>query len=326
MKKNTDAHAGLLVNIMAEIQLTFINKLSRKYPSEMIRREEITYHAEVRAIAERVVENENIKLILLAGPSGSGKTTTANLVSDAIKSLGEESTVISLDDFYKPHGDPSYPKFSDGSHDYECPEALDLDFLRETLVAITANKPFSVPKYDFKTGERTKVTEYPPVNHGCIVIEGLHALNPTISDSLPKDKILKVFVSVSTNINVDGERILSGRKIRFVRRLVRDSIYRGADAERTLSMWKGVLKAEDIYLYPYKATADIAFDTYHTFELGVMKPFAEKLLTEELAERDGYVATVLEAIRQIEPVDIDLVPENSLIREFIPGGIYEHLY
>ena len=315
-----------MVKDMAEIQLTFINKLARKYPSEMIRREEITYHAEVRAIAERVAENESIKLILLAGPSGSGKTTTANLLSDAIKSLGEESMVISLDDFYKPHGDPTYPRCADGSHDYECPEALDLDYLRKTLGDITENKPFTVPKYDFKTGDRAAINEYPPVNHGCVIIEGLHALNPTISDSLPKERILKVFVSVSTNINVDGDRILSGRKIRFVRRLVRDSIYRGADAERTLAMWKGVLAAEDIYLYPYKATADIAFDTYHTFELGVMKPFAEELLTEELADKDGYVGTVLEAIRQIETIDIDLVPDNSLIREFIPGGIYEHLY
>jgi len=314
------------VNTMAEMQLTFINKLARKYPSEMIRREEITYHAEVRGVAERVVNNQNIKLILLAGPSGSGKTTTANLISDAIKDMGEKSMVISLDDFYKTHGDPSYPRCEDGSHDYECPEALDLELLRGTLGDITANRPFSVPKYDFKTGSRSNTLEYPPVDHGCVIIEGLHALNPTISSALPKDRILKIFVSVSTNINVDVTRILSGRKIRFVRRLVRDSIYRGADAERTLSMWKGVLKAEDVYLYPYKATADIAFDTYHTFELGVMKPFAEGLLSEALAEKDGYVGTVLDALRQIEPIDIELVPENSLIREFVPGGIYEHLY
>ena len=311
---------------MAEMQLLFINKLARKYPSEMIRREEITYHAQVREIAERLVESGSIRLVLLAGPSGSGKTTTANLISDALKELGEDSMVVSLDDFYKSQNDPTYPKQPDGDHDYECPEALDLDMLRSTLSNIASGKPFALPKYDFKIGARTSVTEYEPVEHGCVIIEGLHALNPLISSSLPKDKVLKVFVSVSTNINVDGMRILSGRKMRFIRRLVRDNIYRGADAERTLSMWRDVLAAEDVYLYPYKSTADITFDTFHTFELGVMKPFADALLTEELAERDSYVATVVEALSQIEPIDIDLVPENSLIREFIPGGIYEHLY
>ena len=311
---------------MAEIQALFINKLARKYPSEMIRREEMTYHAQVHSIAERICSDKNIKLILLAGPSGSGKTTTANLISDAIKDLGESSMVISLDDFYKLHNDPTYPKNECGERDYECPEALDLELLSSTLKKITSGEPFDVPKYDFKTGLRASFKSYPPIGEGCVVIEGLHALNPKISDSLPKDKIFKIFVSVSTNINVEERRILSGRKVRFVRRLVRDSIYRGADAERTLAMWRGVLEAEDVYLYPYKATADASFNTFHTFELGVMKPFADELLTEELAEREPYVAAVVDALRIIEPIDIDLVPENSLIREFVPGGIYEHLY
>ena len=292
----------------------------------MIRREEITYHAKIREIAESVTSSGKIRLILLAGPSGSGKTTSANLISDAIKELGISSYVISLDDFYKTQGDPDYPRCDNGSHDYECPEALDLDMIRDTLEKITDNKPFSVPKYDFKTGSRASVTNYAPVGDGCIIIEGLHALNPTISSALPKDKILKIFVSVSTNISVENTRILSGRKVRFIRRLVRDSIYRGADAKRTLEMWRGVLSAEDIYLYPYKQDADIAFDTFHTFELGVMKPFADELLSVGEFSADPYVKIILEALKKIEPIDIELVPENSLIREFIPGGIYEHLY
>ena len=277
-------------------------------------------------IADTIVKNHNIRLILLAGPSGSGKTTTANLISDAIRELGEESIVISLDDFYKTHDDPAYPKSESGEHDYECPEALDLELIAKTLKAITDGEGFSVPKYDFKTGSRQFFKEYPSAKDRCVVIEGLHALNPKISDHLPAEKIYKIFVSVSTNINADDKRLLSGRKVRFIRRLVRDSIYRGADAERTLAMWRAVLEAEDIYLYPYKATANIAFDTFHIFELGVMKSFAEELLTEELASREPYVSVVLEALKNIEPIDIELVPANSLIREFVPGGIYEHLY
>ncbi|MBO5906728.1 MAG: nucleoside kinase [Clostridia bacterium] len=311
---------------MAEMQLLFINKLSRKYPSEMIRREEITYHAKIREIAQKITENGKIRVILLAGPSGSGKTTSANLISDAIRELGVFSSVISLDDFYKTHSSPDYPKCDDGSHDYECPEALEIDMIRDTLGKIAQGEPFSVPKYDFKTGERVAFTEYPPLENGCVIIEGLHALNPKIYDTLPKDKILKIFISVSTNICIEGKRILSGRKIRFVRRLVRDSIYRGADAKRTLEMWQGVLRAEDVYLYPYKPLADMTFDTFHAFELGVMKPFANKLLADGALREDPYVNVVLEALKKIEDIDVSLVPENSLIREFVPGGIYEHLY
>ena len=145
-------------------------------------------------------------------------------------------------------------------------------------------------------------------------------------EKLPKDAILKIFISVSTNINHGGERILSGRKARFIRRLVRDSIYRAANAEKTLEMWDEVLAAEDVYLYPYKATADIAFNTFHIFELSVMKPFVKRLISEELAERSAYAKTVLAAINQVLALDYNLVPNNSLIREFIPGGIYEDLY
>ena len=108
--------------------------------------------------------------------------------------------------------------------------------------------------------------------------------------------------------------------------MVRDSLYRNSDAERTLSMWREVLAAEDIYLYPYKETADVAFDTFHAFELGVMKPYAEKLISDELAKNNSYASTVIKALRQVALVDEKLIPEDSLIREFIPGGKYESLY
>ena len=311
---------------MAELQLANINSPAAVYPREMIRRDEITYHATVRRIADHIISSENIKLILLAGPSGSGKTTTANLLSDAIKARGEVCMVVSLDDFYRTHDDPAYPKRDDGQLDYERPEALDIDLLEKTLGDIVAGKEFRVPKYDFKIGGRRDERIYPPIGHGCVIIEGLHALNPMFSEPLPAENLFKIFVSVSTNINVGDERILSGRKVRFLRRLVRDSIFRGADASRTLSMWHEVLAAEDIYLYPYKNLADVALNTFHSFELGVMRPFALKLLAAEEVASDPYVELVKRALDRIITVDVSLVPDNSLIREFVAGGIYEKIY
>ena len=180
--------------------------------------------------------------------------------------------------------------------------------------------------FDFKIGRCAGVTEYARMERGCVIIEGLHALNPLITDSLSSDSVLKMFISVSTNINCGGKRILSGRKIRFVRRLVRDAIYRGATVEKTLSMWHGVLAAEDVYLYPYRSSADITFDTFHNFELGVMKKYVDKLITAELAEKDDYVATVRDAMGVVAEINEKLIPENSLIKEFIIGGVYENLY
>ena len=311
---------------MAEITVKELNAFASGDVAARILEEEEAYAKRIESIAEGIVLGDKVRLVLLAGPSGSGKTTTANLIADALRLKGEESLVLSLDDFYRDVKDPQYPKAKSGGLDYECPEALCLDELTRTLLDICEGRAFTVPKYDFKVGGRVGIKEYPSYAHGCVIIEGLHALNPCISSLLPKEKVLKLFVSVSTNVNQSGERILSGRKVRFIRRLVRDSIYRGADAERTLSMWWGVLAAEDKYLYPYKQEADLAFNTFHTFELGVMKPYAEELIGEELTRRDPIARTALSALSRIDTIKESLVPETSLIREFIPGGIYEDLY
>ena len=312
--------------LMAEITVKELNDFALCDVENKILEEERVYSERIEQIAERIVSSSSVRLILLAGPSGSGKTTTANLIADAIRRRGVDSTVLSLDDFYRNVADPDYPRNKKGELDFECPEALCLGDLTKTLSDICEGKPFLVPKYEFKSGSRIGENLHESYGHGCVIIEGLHALNPSISSLLPTERVLKLFVSVSTNINKKGIRILSGRKVRFIRRLVRDSIYRGASAEKTLSFWRGVLAAEDDYLYPYKQTADMAFNTFHTFELGVMKPYAEALITKEVAAANPIARTALEALSELVSIPEGLVPETSLIREFIPGGIYEDLY
>ena len=311
---------------MAEIDLKWLNTECKENPDALVQRAEDEYHDRISRIAEKIVNNKEIRLVLIAGPSGSGKTTTANLISDRIKSLGRKSKVVSLDDFYRDRESPAYPRRPDGCLDYECPESLDLERLTDTLQKIINGEEYTLPKYDFKLGRATSETKHASAADKVVVIEGLHAINPLISDCLPKSAIYKIFISVSTNINDGGERILSGRKIRFIRRLVRDSIYRGADARRTLDFWGEVLRGEDIYLYPHRHLADISFDTFHLFEPPLMKSFALKLLTEELASEIEYVKIIREALLKTETLDASLVPENSLIREFISGGTYHKIY
>lgn len=310
---------------MAEIDVREINKILEN-PSKAIFDAERTYSEFISRVADRVVESEKVRIILLAGPSGSGKTTSANMICDALKKRGVPSLVLSLDDFYRDALNPEYPRTETGERDFESPLALNLADLTETLVRISEEREFYIPKYDFKIGARVSITKHEKMLHGCVVIEGLHALNPLIFENLCKEKLLKVFISVSTNINDGKERIISGRKIRFVRRMVRDSIYRAADAEKTLAMWKNVLIGEDEHLYPYRKNADIDYDTFHVFEPAIMRPFAERLISSELAERDPYAKTVLTALTQVKIISDTLLPETSLIREFIPGGKYEELY
>lgn len=311
---------------MSEIEISKINGLAKTDPMMLVRNSEERYKNFTDDVATRVAENENIRIILLAGPSGSGKTTTANLLADRLRLKGLFSLVISLDDFYRDKTDPEYPRLASGERDFEAVEALNLPDLEATLLSISKGEEFSIPKYDFKVGGRVHVKKHPEISHGCVIIEGLHALNPKISEHLPSDRVLKIFISVSTNINDSGERILSGRKLRFTRRMVRDSLYRGADAQRTLELWQNVISGEEKYLYPYRNLADVEFDTFHAFEPGIMRKYAEELISEELAETSEYAKTVLYALRKAEPVDEEHVPEDSLIREFIVGGIYEEFY
>ena len=311
---------------MAEIDIREINRAAKEDAERLIRGSEDQYKSFVEKIVTRVAKNSDIRIILLAGPSGSGKTTTANLLADGIRRTGLVSSVISLDNYYRDATDPVYPRLPNGERDFEAVEALNLDELEKTLLDISEGRDYSVPYYDFKVGGRTAVNKYPKILHGCVIIEGLHALNPKICEHLNMDRVLRVFISVSTNINDGDVRILSGRKLRFVRHMVRDSVYRGADAERTLEMWGNVLAGEDKYLYPYRTLADVDFNTFHAFEVGVMRRFAEKLISRELAEKNEYAKVVITALSMAEPISDELIPRDSLIREFITGGIYEEFY
>ena len=310
---------------MAELELKNL-LYDMKDPEGLVNDAELEYFSKLRDLAAQICESGDIRVLLLAGPSASGKTTTANILADMLKERGKKSTVVSLDDFYRDSTDKKYPKLEDGTRDLESPAALDLDMLRGVISDIIAGREFDVPRYNFETGIRVELTHYSSYDGGCVIIEGLHALNPLISDSFSKENVLKVFVSVSTNINDGNRRILSGRRMRFVRRVVRDSIYRATTAEATVAMWQKVLRGEDRYLYPFKNLADVRFDTFHAFEPAVLKSYALKLLTAQLREKSEYVNNIAKVLEKMPDYNEALVPQTSLIREFIPGGVYEDLY
>ena len=182
--------------LMAELDIKELLSLLEN-PTAAVEQAEEEYERKVDEVARRVVDSDSIRVLLLAGPSGSGKTTTANLIADRIRALGEKSLVVSLDNFYMASDDPRYPKLPSGERDFESPAALDNGLIVEVLGKIIGGEPFSVPRYDFKAGRATELNEYESFSDGCVIIEGLHALNPLIFENLPEDSIFKIFVSVS---------------------------------------------------------------------------------------------------------------------------------
>lgn len=313
---------------MAERELSAINLALEQSQHACIRAAEARYHGAVEALADRLIADGNKRVLLLAGPSSSGKTTTANILADRFSALGHPCAVLSLDNFYRDKADPGYPLLPNGERDLECVDALKVEAIRRCIAGLVRGETVSIPRYDFPTGRSLQdalTVALPP--DGFAVIEGLHALNPRLIEGLPRENIGKLFISVSTNLNENGTRLLSGRKLRFIRRVTRDHLYRGSSARRTFRMWQHVLEGEDRYLYPFRSTADWSLDTFHDFELGVLRPFTLAALDEEPGEEldCAFIREVRNALEKAAFVPLEAVPEDSLIREFIPGGRYEHL-
>lgn len=311
---------------MADLQMLDLQRRLATSNTAVVDQADRAYRENIKALADTIVAR-GTRVLLLAGPSGSGKTTTANILADTLRAGGHDAMVISLDNFYRSEGDPAYPLNDKGEPDWEAPGSLCIDMIRSTILDIEEGREVHLPRFDFRKGVRIdNDTTVQIAEGGCAIIEGLHALNPMLTEGIPHNAVTKVFISVSTNIMEGDTRILSGRKIRFVRRLTRDYLYRASSALRTLALWDSVLAGEDKYLYPFRDTADIHLDTFHTYELGVMKPYTLKVIQGAGKVECELLRIVREALSKFDTIPERIVPQDSLIREFIPGGIYESLY
>ena len=276
------------------------------------------YHNQVFDVAEKIIGNKNKKIIMLAGPSSSGKTTTANLLSQRLNGMGVKTATVSLDDFYHPRS-VGYPLDEDGKPDYECVEALDIGLLHSCFGELVKNGVAMFPVFDFHSGERinnAKTIELSENN--VIIVEGLHALNPVITENLDSNKLYKIYVSVSTRVYDDGgEVLLSKRDLRFVRRVVRDFSFRSTSVERTFEIWQSVMRGEDKYLFPFESHADIKLNSFHACEPCVLSQKAVNLLktvsSDEYRSKSGQM---IEKLNLFKTIDCSMLPADSLLREF----------
>ena len=279
-----------------------------------IKNAELNYKNQIEKIVDDIIENSNIRLILVAGPSCSGKTTTSATLSKLLfKKSGIKCHTISIDDFYKDVVFLPGETFAD--KDFEALDSLDLDLLHKCLHDLSLGKTVDIPLFDFEKTYRDGIRSTITLGEKDIaIIEGLHALNPAIYEGfVEKSKIKRIFLDChDTNSSHKYER--------FIRRLVRDRNFRNADAFLTFTLWGKVIAGEEKHIYPFSGTAEYKVNTFHEYETGILKPFAEKLLCEIDENNIFYedakkISAYLENQKEILPSDV--VPGDSLLREFI---------
>ena len=304
-------------NVMNKLE--YINKKVLDNPQDFIEECEERYQEIINSIVEKINSEKGREIVMLAGPSSAGKTTTARRIKESLEKSGVKTYVLSLDDFYLNRDD--IPYLPDGSQDYETVYALDLECLEKELNALLRGERVKSPIYDFTTGRRSEnlFNEIVLGKEDVVIIEGLHALNPIITDKV-QGNVLKVYINVSSRIyDKDGNTILNKRNLRFVRRMVRDYKYRDSTVENTCRLWKNVTRGEDEYLFPYRDNADIKADTIHFYEPCVLKHQALKMIGDSTVS-DKYrehILTLVNALKQFNDIDEKFVPENSLLREFL---------
>lgn len=291
-------------------------------PEEYTKQTNEIFMHQLKEIVQKIASNiENRPVILLAGPSGSGKTTTAFMIAKLLDELGCGCHTISMDNYFKSLTEEEKELAAQGRVDLESPDRIDKELLNAQIEDIENCRPVNVPKYDFAQSARSEETIPFERKHGDVVIfEGIHALNPDVI-TVPDSKLCKLYVSVRTRITKEG-LVLNPAKIRLMRRMIRDRNFRSRSIEETMSMFHSVEAGENRYIMPYKTRSDYDIDTFMAYEMSV---YRYHLLDDlRLMADNSELADVIEVMAALAPLDSELIPKNSLIREFIGKGEFEY--
>ena len=304
--------------------LEHINEMARTDAAEFIRRTEEDYNVRIRAAADAIEGNVGIcPVVLLSGPSGAGKTTTARRIEDELKSRGINSHTISMDNYFKTLDFRTCPRTPEGEVDYESPKLLDMDLLNEHFDTLSRGGEIRIPYFMFARQKRSasQFTAMRLQENEVAIFEGIHALTDMITDKNPK--AFTVYISASAETVFPDGSVFRPEWTRLVRRVVRDNNFRGADAEYTLSLWANVMRGEREHITPFIPKAKLRIESSLEYELPVLAPFALPLF-KDLAAGNEEVSGMIPLLEQYAPIDPALVPADSLLCEFIGGGIYTY--
>lgn len=284
---------------------------------------ETYYEEQLALIADKIHANKkNIKLVLLAGPSSSGKTTTSKRLEIYLNSRGLKTHQISIDDYFF---NRDQTPIVNGKPDLESINAIDLNLFNRHMMKLLDGEKVTIPEYNFLLGKR----EYKDKNiqigeNDIIIIEGLHALNNQLTMSIEDKNKYKIYISPLTHLNIDNHNRIHTSDLRRLRRIVRDNKYRGYTAGQTLKMWEDIKTGEDNYIFPFQDDADVIINSALIYEIGVLKVYAEPLLFTVPESDPMYYEAIrlINFLRNFLPIPSEVVPNDSVLREFIGGSSF----
>ncbi len=293
---------------------------------EIVRVSEALQEKRIAEIADHIAgRRKDLRLILIAGPSSSGKTSFAQRLSVQLQVTGLKPLPISLDNYFCNREDT--PLTETGTYDYECLEAVDVKLFNEHILDLMAGKTVIMPRYNFHTGEREWDGQEPVSleDDQPIIVEGIHGLNERLSSSVSRGNKFKIYVSALTQLNIDAHNRIPTTEARLLRRLVRDCLFRSSGALRTLKMWPDVRAGEEKYIFPFQEEADVMFNSALIYELAVLQHFARPMLEEVTPDVPEYTKarSLLDFCQYFRELpDLSIVPNNSILREFIGGSVF----
>jgi uridine kinase len=288
---------------------------------------EALHEARLAAIAADIAaHHDRIRVVLIAGPSASGKTTFSKRLSVQLLANRLRPFPLSIDDYFLDR--ERTPREPNGDYDFESLRAVDVALFNEHLLRLTAGETVRLPHYNFRTGRREAGREVTLGPDNLIVVEGIHGLNPALAPNLPPESVYRVYVSALTQLNLDRHNRVSTTDSRLLRRIVRDAATRGYTAAETLRRWPAVTRGERLHIFPFQENSDAIFNSALAHELAVLRPLAEPLLLQVRPETPEYVEAnrLLSFLKWFRPAPADVVPSNSILREFIsPTTIFDQL-
>lgn len=275
------------------------------------------YKERIRKIANQIFEERHEKgIILLAGPSGSGKTTTAHMLENTLDAMGAETHTISLDDYFLPFTKEQKELLKEGKVDLESPERLDATLLNEQINDMVHCRPMHLPVYGFEDSTRSyRDEEFCRKDGELVIFEGIHALNPQVI-LFDEQQLVNLYVSVRTRLRMPDGALLHPSRVRLARRMIRDRLTRARAASETLNMFASVEEGEVKYITPFKNRAKIQIDTFVPYEMRVYAPILHDEI-ETLPSDNAVVRELKTAFSLLKPCDTEIVPDDSIIREFI---------
>ena len=290
----------------------------------MVLVQEAQQEKKIAEIAEQIAKRGDVKFVLVAGPSSSGNTTFSHRLSIQLKVNGMRPHPLAVDNYFVNRDQT--PKDERGNYDFECLEAIDVEQFNEDLRRLLLGEEVGIPTFDFITGQRKyDGRKLKMESRDILVIEGIHCLNPKLTETLPDDRKFKIYISALTQLNVDEHNRIPTTDGRLIRRIVRDARTRGTTAARTIAMWYSVRRGEERNIFPFQEEADIMFNSALIYELAVLKQYVEPLLFQITPDMEEYheAKRLLKFLDYFLGIGTDRIPANSLLREFIGGGCFD---